>query len=196
MCNWYAAQGRCISCGQTFICGSSLLQCNVGGDSDVAIVGIVQPRNAVEIMLGHFGTGKVFVAQTCYQFGNGELMHANFSWILCNFLLEWLRLSRCYGCYSITCGTRYKPSWVAGAIAWKALRWLVSVTTSARRRCTASRGWAIGSTPSVFTACSWSTSASTSEILFAASSAASSVIWIRASLANLAISERSTAMGY
>jgi hypothetical protein len=71
----YAAECGCIASGQAYICRGCLLQRYIVSHGDETVVSAIQTRDAIEIMLRYFDTGKVFVAQTFYQLGNGELMN-------------------------------------------------------------------------------------------------------------------------
>src|SRR5690606_1208525 len=99
---------------------------------------------------GRFHGGDLLVLELGGQFGHAQVVQigsAHEIFLPC--------------AYSMTLGTRNRPSPWAGALRILASRWLGSLATSSRRRSTtswmAATGWASGSTPEVSTACIFST---------------------------------------
>ena len=95
---------------------------------DQGIELVVFGRDTIEQRLGHFDRRKITGLEAGGEFAQAQRVDAH---------------------HSITLGTRYSPSLTAGAFSWKRSLWSDSVTTSGRRRCAASSGCAIGTTPSV-----------------------------------------------
>ena len=93
---------------------------------DEAVVARVEPFDPIEIEARQLDAGELpALSPSCQVSEGGERIH-----------------------HSTTRGTRYRPSRTAGAICWNSSRSTRSVTSSARRRCVASSGWASGSTSS------------------------------------------------
>src|SRR5690606_19262129 len=158
-----------IAAGAPGVRGGGALQGLAAGHGDEGVVGGVEALDAVEEVAGQLDAGEFATGEAGAQLREGLVMH---------------------GGYQILWRESCWESRVGGAMAWKASRGVGSVTGSGRRRCTASRGWAMGAMPVVSAAWSWSTSWSTLPRLVRVAVMFSSLIWMRASSASFSMSDR------
>ncbi len=98
-------QGGGVAGGNARIGGLGLLQRGLGGNGDIAIEAAIKLLDALEVVLGQLDARQRLALQGLGQFGQRFFVHGS-------------SLLSARQDYSMTLGTRYRPSSVAGAMAW------------------------------------------------------------------------------